>query len=262
MVVIVTGATRGIGRATVDELLARGARVGCVARSPEELASVRSELAEEQLQVAKADVAVRAQVESALAELARGLGPPEVLVNNAGIGHWGSVLDLDADTAEEVMRVNYLGTVHATKVVLPGMLARRRGHIVNVASIAGRLGVPFEAVYAASKFAVVGFSESIALEVAPFGVKVSTVDPGPVATSFFESRGHRYERARPRPIPAQRVARAILEAVEFERPQQTVPRMLGAGILLRHLVPAAYRAGARRAFRHELADFAQEVIRR
>lgn len=262
MVVIITGATRGIGRATVEELVARGARVGCVARSPEDLASLRSELGGAQLQVAAADVGVRAQVESALADLARELGPPEVLVNNAGIGHWGPVLDLDADVAEKVMRVNYLGTLHATQALLPGMLARRRGHIVNVASIAGRLGVPFEAAYAASKFAVVGFSESFALEVAPFGVKVSTVDPGPVATSFFESRGHRYERDRPRPIPARRVARAIIEAVEFERPQQTVPRILGAGILLRHLVPAFYRAGALRAFRHELADHAQEVMGR
>ena len=129
--------------------------------------------------VAVADVAERDQVDAAVAKLTGTLGPVDILVNNAGIGAYASMLDEDPGTYERLMRVNYLGTVYPTLAVLRSMAQRRHGHIVNVASIAGKLGAPFEAAYSGSKFAVVGLSEALAAEVHPFGISVSLVNPGP-----------------------------------------------------------------------------------
>jgi short-subunit dehydrogenase len=260
--VVVTGATRGIGLAVVEVLCARGARVGCVARSAKDLDELRARLAGAgTVATAPADVSDRSATRDALAKLRTALGPVDVLVNNAGIGLYGPVADLDPDRAEQVMRVNYLGMVHATCSVLPEMLTRGRGHVVNVASIAGRLGAPFEAAYSASKFAVVGFSEALAVEVAPLGVTVSLVNPGPVETSFFEARGHPYTRRRPKPIAAGRVAKAVLEAVEHRRPEQVVPASLSTAVVLRHLFPYLFRAGTRRAFQGELARLSAQLGR-
>lgn len=257
--VVVTGASRGIGRCIVEQLAARGATLGCIARSEGDLASLRKELDWVHIETVTADVSDRGQLEAAILALEAANGPAEVLINNAGIGLYGPVARLDPDRAEMVMKVNYLGTVYAITAVLPGMLARRRGHIVNVASIAGRLGPPFEAAYGASKFAVVGFSEALAAEVARFGVRVSVINPGPVATGFFDARGHAYQRAKPRPVSPEKVAREVIAAVERRRFERAVPRALGVAFLVRHLLPWLYEAGTQRAFRKELDLLAGEL---
>jgi short-subunit dehydrogenase len=258
----VTGATRGIGRHVVEALVARGARVGCVARSAGDLDALERDLqAPKRVAVAGADVGRRDQVESALASLGDALGPPDVLVNNAGVGLHGPVSSLDPDDAERLMRANYLGTVYATCAVLPGMIDRGRGHVVNIGSVAGRLGAPFEAAYSASKFAVVGFTEAMAVEVAPFGVQVSMVNPGPVDTGFFEARGHPYDRSRPKPVAPGRVADAVVRALETGRFEQMVPGSLGGAVMVRHLVPRLYVTGTRLAFRSELGALAKRAGR-
>jgi short-subunit dehydrogenase len=251
-VALVTGASRGIGRAVALAAAARGARVGLVARSRDELEAVLAACGG-QGAVAAADVGDRAQVEAAVREIEVALGPVDILVANAGIGAYGGIEATDVETIERLVRINYLGTVYAMKAALPGMLARRRGHIVAVASIAGRMGAPFEAAYSATKFAVVGLCEAAAIELAPRGVRVSIVNPGPVATDFFEARGHPYARRSPRPIRPERVARAVIDAVERDRLEVFVPRWLRLALVSRVLAPPLYEAGTRRAFRDELA---------
>ena len=122
------------------------------------------------------------------------LGPAGILVANAGIGQYGAFADITADEIERIVRVNVLGTAHAIRLVIPGMIERRAGHIVTLGSIAGRLGSPFEAIYSATKFAGVGLTEALVVELEPYGIGVSMVQPGPVATHFGEARGHPYDR--------------------------------------------------------------------
>lgn len=259
---VVTGATRGIGRCVVQELSHRGTRVGCIARSTTDLEQLAAGLAGgDRIAIAVADVGDRAALERAIEEITEQLGPVDVLVNNAGMGLYGPVVELDPADAERLMRANYLGVVYATCAVLPGMVSRRRGHIVNVGSIAGRIGSPFEAAYAASKFAVTGFTEAMSVEAAPFGVSVSLVNPGPVATSFFEARGHPYARSRPKQLDPFRVADVVIAAIEHCTAERTVPASLGAAVVVRHLLPPLFRRGSMAAMRKEIRDLRDRLAR-
>ena len=260
-VAVVTGASRGIGRATARALHERGAAVGLVARSGGELDALARELGS-RAATATADVADRDQVGAAMTRLSATLGPVDILVNNAGVGAYASMLEEAPATFERLMRVNYLGTVYATLAVLDGMVARRKGHIVNVASVAGKLGAPFEAAYSASKFAVVGMSESLAAEVHPFGVAVSLVNPGPVDTDFTKARGVPFQRSVPRPVRPERVAELVLRAVEDDRFEQTVPRWLRTGSIARAIAPSLYRRGLFRDSARDAASLVQRMEER
>jgi short-subunit dehydrogenase len=249
---IVTGGSRGIGRAVAEAAAARGARLGLIARSEDDLRAVVAGLGEP-ARYAVADVGDPAALAGAIARLEAELGPTDVLVANAGLGAYGAFADLTEEEAERLVRVNVLGTVHALRAVVPGMIERRRGHLVTMGSIAGRVGSPFEAIYSATKFAGVGLTEAMAVELAPYGIGVSLVNPGPVATNFGTARGHPYDREHPRPVPAADVAHAVIRAVEGDRAEQYVPAVLRPAVVVRHLVPPLFRWGTRRSFTRELA---------
>jgi short-subunit dehydrogenase len=251
-VAVVTGASRGIGRAVAVAAAARGARLGLIARSSEELAQLAAGLTPAAV-AAAADVADATELRAAIARIEATLGPPDILVNAAGIGAYGPVLGGDLETVERLLRVNVLGPVAAIQAVLPGMVSRRRGHIVNVASISGRIPTPLEAAYSASKAALVAFSEALALELAGTGVGVTIVTPGPVATGFFAARGAPYALSWPRPQPADRVARAIVTAVEAGRREVVIPGWLTLAVALGGVAPALVRWGTRRRLHQQLA---------
>jgi short-subunit dehydrogenase len=250
-VAVVTGGSRGIGREVAMLAAQKGARVGLVARSAPDLEAVLKEIGGRGA-VATADVADQAATEEAMVKLVAELGPVDILVNNAGIGSYGRVSDLSVEEFERVMRVNYFSCVYATKAVLPSMLDRRRGHIVNLASIAGRIGAPMEAAYSASKFAMVGFTEALAFEVGPGGIGVSMVNPGPVETDFFDTRGHAYEGSYPKPVSAQRVADSVIEVVESDGLERVIPRALRPAVVFRHMAPPIYRRGTARVMSKQL----------
>lgn len=259
-VVVVTGASRGIGASVVRAAAGRGARVGLIARDRADLEAVLSPITLGRGGwgfVAPADVGDRDAVHAAVAAIEAALGPIDVLVANAGIGAYGAFADVDADETERVLRTNVLGTINAIQAVLPGMLERRRGRIVTVGSIAGRIGSPFEAVYSASKFAQVGLAEAIAVELAPYGIGVSMVHPGPVATDFGAARGHPYDRERPKPVPPEQVADAVVRAIEGSRLERYVPGWFRPAVVVRHVLPRLYLRGAARSMRKELAADAE-----
>ncbi len=240
---LVTGASSGIGRATCIALADRGARVAAVGRDAGALEQLARTTGAATI---SADLTDAAWIERVAAEADRALGRLDVLVNAAGIGWAGDFAAMDVAAIDDLIATNLLAPILLTRAVLPGMLAREVGHIVNVASIAGHVGVASEAVYASSKAALIGFSESLRYEVAGAGIGVSVVSPGAVATPFFDRRGAPYARTRPKPIAAERVAAAIVDAIERGRDEVVIPRWLGFPIWLRGAWPGLYRALARR----------------
>lgn len=252
-VVLITGASRGIGRAVAHAVARRGARLGLIARDRAELEAVLAACGGRGV-VAAADVSDRGQAEAAVGRVLETLGRVDVLVNNAGVGAYGPFAEVDPEVIDRVVGVDLLGTLYVTRAVLPAMLARGRGHIVTVGSISGRMGTAAEATYAAAKFGQVGFTESLAVELHESGIGVSLVEPGPVATDFFRARGAPYVRPFPRPIPPERVAEAVIAAVECRRLEVFVPwwlrltwvtRVLAPGLFLRGAVRDARRAARR-----------------
>ena len=190
---LVTGAGKGIGRSVAHALVRAGANVGLVARTGADLERVAAELRAAhpgaRVSTAAADVADRAAVEAAAARAAAELGDVDILVNNAGVAEFGTVLDMEPAAWERMFRVNVLGTLHATRAVLPGMIARRRGDVVNVASTAGEKGAATTAAYAASKAAMLRLTESLAAEVRKHDVRVTALLPSTVNTELAASVG-------------------------------------------------------------------------
>jgi short-subunit dehydrogenase len=255
-VALVTGGSRGIGRAVATAVAARGATVGLVARNEPELRAVLDEI-DGHGTVAVADISSRGETERAVSRVQAELGPIDVVVANAGIGQYGPFVDADPAQFEQLVAVNVLGTMYVLRASLPAMVERRKGHVVIVGSVAGRLGTPFEAVYSATKFAEVGIGESLAVELSAFGIGVSLVNPGPVDTDFFDARGHAYDRSFPKKVPPEQIAEAVIRAVEQRRFEQLIPRWLRPTLLFRHLAPPLYESGTRRSFKRELRELAR-----
>ena len=207
-VVIVTGAGRGIGRAVARDLAGAGARLVLVARTKPELTRLANEIGEERATVVAGDVTEEATAAAAIARAQDWGGTVDGVVNNAGIGWSGPVHEMPLDAWRRLMDVNLTGVFLFTKAALPVMLKRGRGHIINIASGAGRVGMAGGAAYSASKFGVIGFTEAVGLEVRQSGVKVSVVEPGSVQTSFSAGAAARDWALRPDDVA--RVVRLVL----------------------------------------------------
>jgi NAD(P)-dependent dehydrogenase (short-subunit alcohol dehydrogenase family) len=183
-VALVTGGSRGLGWLIARELAREGCRVAICARNPQELEEAARALGAEGLVALTlpCDVSDRGQVEDMLRRVATDLGPVDVLVNNAGIIQVGPVEAMDEADFRRSLDVMYWGVVHPTLAVLPEMRRRRRGRLVNVTSIGGKIAVPHLLPYSAAKFAAVGFSEGLRAELQGSGVLVTTVVPGLMRT--------------------------------------------------------------------------------
>jgi short-subunit dehydrogenase len=231
---LVTGASSGIGLATAIALRQRGVRVRATGRAVGALDRLAKECGAD---VLAADLAQIGEAD----RLAEWAGSVDLLVNNAGFGWAGPFAEIEPTRMDELLRVNLAAPIRLATLLVPGMVQRGVGHVVNVASIAGHVGVRFEAVYAATKAGLIAFSDSLRYELAGSGIGVSVVSPGAVRTPFFEREGRRYDRAFPRPVATERVAAAILEAVEHDRPQVFVPRWMAFPAWFRGTWPGLYR---------------------
>jgi short-subunit dehydrogenase len=247
-VCLVTGATSGIGRATALRLLEPeiGATVIALGRDTGALEGLKAaaraeELPGDRIVGIRADLAEPGDIDLAVQEALAAFGRIDVLVNNAAQGYAGPFADQDADGADYLVRVNLIAPIRLTRALLPGMVERRGGAIVNVASIAGHVGVKEEAVYASTKAGLIGFSESLRYELRGSGVSVGVVSPGVVQTAFFERRGRPYDRRFPRPISPERVAEAVVQAIRSGRPQLFVPGWMAFPARLKGTLPGLYR---------------------
>jgi short-subunit dehydrogenase len=238
-VCLVTGATSGIGRAAALRLAGLGAQVVSVGRD----LLVLNEVGQQTSGVAiQADLSDPADIDLAVQRALSTFGRIDVLVNNAAQGWAGPFAEQDPDGADYLVRVNLIAPIRLTRALLPGMLERRRGAIVNVASIAGHVGVKDEAVYASTKAGLIGLSESLRYELQGSGVHVSVVSPGAVQTPFFERRGRPYERSFPRQLGPERVADVVVRAIRSGRAQLYAPRWMAFPAWLRGTWPGLYRS--------------------
>ncbi len=193
---VVTGSSSGIGLAAVQSLADDGWRVVATARNPdraEQLSSIAA--GSELIETATLDVVDPASVTAAIDGVIDRHGGIDLLVNNAGAGHRGTLEQLSDEELEQVMDLNFLGVARCTRAVLPGMRERRSGRILTVTSLNGVVAMPFSDAYNASKFAVEGLMEGLAPVMRQFGVHVSVLEPGPVRTAFLQNAGGRMGRA-------------------------------------------------------------------
>lgn len=192
--ILITGASSGIGAACARRFAAEGARLALWARRRDRLDQLAAELGQgagNGVHLAAVDVRDRALVNRAAAELVAAGGVPDVLVNNAGLASGLAKLqDGDPDDWDRMIDTNLKGLLNVTRAILPHMIARRRGHVVNIGSTAGHLTYPMGNVYNATKFGVRALTEGMNLDVAGTPIRVSAVDPGMVETEFSDVRFH------------------------------------------------------------------------
>ena len=259
--VLITGASSGIGRAATVYMAERGYSVVGTSRSMDRLADLQRETEERGLRFTPVELDINSDesVEQVVPGLVEKAGGIDVLVNNAGYGLWGPVESLSMEELKAQFETNFFATVRMIKTVLPAMISRRSGTIINVSSVAGGLGAPFNGAYAASKFALEGLSESLRVELWPFGVRVAVVEPGLFRTEFqknqdvserarseelayypyiqrYDSRHKRFERLAKDPV---HVAKVIYKIVRSRRPGFRHPVGIEArlGALGKRLLP-------------------------
>jgi short-subunit dehydrogenase len=238
--VIVTGASAGIGRACARRFVAEGARVLIVARGEAGLREAAAELGARGTVVVHAGEVQRAVVERALAEL----GGIDILVNNAACNPRGPLEDHEPEALGRAIDLNLRAPVMLTRRVLPHLRSAGRGAIVHVASLAGRVPLPHEAVYSASKFGLRAFSLALAEELRGSGITVSVVSPGPVETGFIlDDLDHVPDIVLSQPMStAEEVAERVLACAADGRPERALPRLGAALSTVGYLAPALGRA--------------------
>jgi NAD(P)-dependent dehydrogenase (short-subunit alcohol dehydrogenase family) len=260
-VLLITGCSSGIGKATALAAAAKGYRVYATARDPQSLRDLEGR---GQVRSLALDVTDARSIEKAFAALLAETGRLDALVNNAGYGQYGAVEDVTAEEWRREFDVNLFGAVEVTRAALPTLRQARRGTIVNVSSVAGKVAIPFAAPYCASKHALEAVSDALRVELSPFHIRVVIIEAGPIETRFGERARASVARlfASPGPysdfyknaeramdtdfqagkLPAEAVARVILEAIESPRPKTRyrVGRMARALIPLRALLPDSF----------------------
>ncbi|MEO8602391.1 MAG: SDR family oxidoreductase, partial [bacterium] len=247
---LITGASSGIGRLLALRLARQGARVALVARRAAELESLAGEVRAGggEAIVLPCDVGDAAAVFATAAAARQQLGSVDILINNAGYGHHRPFLEWDLADMERMMRVNFFGALYFTKALAPAMAAQRRGWLVFIASVAGKIGVPDESAYAASKFAMVGLAEALSVELEDAGVHVLTVCPGSIRTAFFDQEA--LERmppvARRSMVDPEPLVDAIMHALSAGKHELTYPRMIAAAYVTKAIAPGFMRRNLKR----------------
>jgi len=220
---VVTGASRGIGFAIARRLAQLGANLGVCARDAHRLASAKSELEREGTKVLAiaADLSKPGEIKSFVARVEQSLGPVDILINNAGVGYFAPIQDATEENWDAVLDTNLKAVFLLSKAVAKGMIQRKTGHIVNIASLAGKNAFAGGAVYCASKWGLLGLTECMAEDLRGHGIRVSAVCPGSVATDFSPHTGKDPGKM----LQPQDIAHAV-EMIVTQEPQSFISEVL------------------------------------
>lgn len=252
--ILITGASGGIGAEIAKQCAEKGANLYLFARSLHKLEEIREDLQKRfgvQVRVYQLDVSDTEAVSRVFSKALKEIEHVDVLVNNAGFGIFNSVIDATLDEMKAMFEVNVFGLMAVTKMVLPKLIEQEFGHIINVASQAGKLATPKSSIYSASKHAVLGFTNSLRMEVKSANVFVTAVNPGPIRTNFFsiaDKEGNYLENLGRWILEPEYVARHVVKAIETPKREINLPRWMGAGTTLYHLMPRFVELVARNAF--------------
>jgi NAD(P)-dependent dehydrogenase (short-subunit alcohol dehydrogenase family) len=250
-VVVITGGSRGLGLALAREFGRQQCRVAICARDSAELKVALDELERRGIEAADfvCDVTVESQVRKMIEAVVARFGQVDILVNNAGVIEVGPVESFGIEDFEEAMKTIFWGTVYATLIVLPQMMARQRGRIVNISSVGGKVGVPHLTPYVSAKFAVAGFSQALAAEMRPHGIRVTAIFPGLMRTGSFAQAKFKGQQVKEAEwftlgatlpgisMDATRAARQIVNAVKHGDREKTLSLPAQAIALMNGLFP-------------------------
>lgn len=240
-IIAITGASSGIGKQAAVDFSYNGAKtVILISRNIIKLNQVKKELNPHcNVEIYTCDISKKKMVYEVGQNIMEKMGAIDILVNNAGIGIYGKVTDQTIEDIEKVTSTNYLGMIYFTKIFLPSMINNKRGHIVNVASLAASFGIPCMAAYCGSKFAMLGFSESLSYELKNTNVGVTVVSPIAVKTNFFDNES--FKGKMPHKLgyvlEPKIVSKAILKAAYSKRLEIVVPFFVRSAVWLKHTFP-------------------------
>ncbi|WP_080845325.1 SDR family NAD(P)-dependent oxidoreductase [Cytobacillus gottheilii] len=252
--IVITGASGGIGAKMAELCAEQGARLVLLARTVSKLEQMKADWEAEYgaaISVFALDVSDTDQVQAVFEQIHKEIGHVDILVNNAGFGVFRHAHEVPMDEVKSMFAVNVFGLISCTNAVLPGMRARRSGHIVNIASQAGKIATPKSSVYSATKHAVLGFTNSLRMELADAGIHVTAVNPGPIATDFFttaDTEGTYVKNVQRYMLKPDYVAQRIVAAMDRPVREINLPGWMNLGSKIFALFPGLFEKAGKRAF--------------
>lgn len=252
--IIITGASGGIGLEMASLCAEKGANLVLLARSLDKLENIKKDLEKRfsaKVIVRKLDVSNTDEIQQVFSDLIKDLGHVDILVNNAGFGIFRFAHEATIEETKDMFNVNVIGLIACTNMVLPIMRARRSGHIINVASIAGKIATPKSSVYSATKHAVLGYSNSLRMELSDSNVYVTTVNPGPILTNFFniaDEKGTYVKNVQRFMLQPNFVAKKIVESMMTKTREINLPGWMNVGSMIYSLFPRMFEMVGKRGF--------------
>ncbi|MGJ7911999.1 SDR family NAD(P)-dependent oxidoreductase [Neobacillus sp. LXY-1] len=244
--IVITGASGGIGAEIAKLCAASGANLVLLARSIDKLKQLQTNLTQKyqvNVQVFQLDVANTDQVEVVFDQIFAEMGHVDILVNNAGFGIFREAHEAGIDEVKGMFEVNVVGLIACTSKVLPGMRERRYGHIINIASQAGKIATPKSSVYSATKHAVLGYTNALRMELDDYNVQVTSVNPGPIATNFFniaDEGGTYVKNVQKFMLQPEFVAGKVVDSMLTKTREINLPRWMNMGSAIYVLFPRLF----------------------
>jgi len=252
--IVITGASGGIGAEIAKLCAASGANLILIARSIEKLKQLQTELQQKhqvRVDVSQLDVSDTDKVREVFSEITAKIDHIDILVNNAGFGVFREAHEATMDEIKGMFEVNVVGLMACTSMVLPKMRERRFGHIINIASQAGKIATPKSSVYSATKHAVLGYTNSLRMELSDYNVLVTAVNPGPIATNFFniaDEKGTYVKNVQKFMLQPEYVAGKVVDSMLTKTREINLPRWMNMGSVVYVLFPRLFEKIGKKAF--------------